>query len=78
VDTLFKIFVAKGEGAISLSPSNVFNNKLILEENTYLSWKKYYESPEIMIFENDIVFVKTGSTIGKVALVYANEEKTNS
>jgi len=67
--------VGFGEGAITLSPSNVFNHKLILEENTYLSWKKYYESPEIMIYENDIVFVKTGSTIGKTALIPKTDEK---
>jgi type I restriction enzyme S subunit len=67
--------VGFGEGAITLSPSNVLNHKLILEENTYLSWKKYYESPEIMIYENDIVFVKTGSTIGKTALMPKTDEK---
>jgi type I restriction enzyme, S subunit len=67
--------VGYGEGAITLSPSNVFNHKLTLEENTYLSWKKYYESPEIMIFKNDIVFVKTGSTIGKTALIPKTDEK---
>ena len=67
--------VGFGEGAITLSPSNVFNHKLTIEENTYLSWKKYYESPEIMIYENDIVFVKTGSTIGKTALIPKIDEK---
>lgn len=67
--------VGSGEGAITLSPSNIFNHKLIIEENTYLSWKKYYESPEIMIYENDIVFVKTGSTIGKTALIPKTDEK---
>src|SRR5690606_14995145 len=34
-----------------------------------LSWEKYEESPEIKIFEGDILFVKTGSTYGKSAIV---------
>jgi type I restriction enzyme S subunit len=34
----------------------------------YVSWDKYYESPEIQVFSKDILFVKTGSTIGKVAI----------
>ena len=67
--------VEKGEGAISLSPSNIKNHILNLDECTYLSWEKYEESPEIKIYENDIVVVKTGSTIGKVALVPVNPSK---
>jgi type I restriction enzyme S subunit len=67
--------VEKGEGAISLSPSNIFNNKFISDECTYISWFKYEESPEIMIFNGDILFVKTGSTYGKVALVEDLPEK---
>jgi type I restriction enzyme S subunit len=61
--------VPKGEGAISLSPSNIKNQTLDINECTYLSWEKYNESPEIKIFQGDIIIVKTGSTIGKVALV---------
>ncbi|GAA3758880.1 restriction endonuclease subunit S [Flavobacterium ginsengiterrae] len=61
--------VQKGEGAISLSPSNIKNHILNIEDCTYLSWEKYHESPEIKIFENDIILVKTGSTIGKVAII---------
>ena len=61
--------VNKGEGAITLSPSNIQNNKFNTNECTYISWFKYEESPEIMVFEGDILFVKTGSTYGKVALV---------
>jgi len=67
--------VEKGEGAISLSPSNIFDNKFISDECTYISWFKYEESPEIMIFNGDILFVKTGSTYGKVALVEDLPEK---
>ena len=61
--------VSEGEGAITLSPSNIKDGKINYENLTYLSWDKYYESPEIQIFEKDILFVKTGSTIGKVAIV---------
>lgn len=61
--------VQKGEGAISLSPSNIKNHILNIDDCTYLSWEKYNESPEIKIFENDIILVKTGSTIGKTAII---------
>ena len=61
--------VLEGEGSITLSPSNIFEGKITYENRTYLSWDKYYESPEIQIFNKDILFVKTGSTIGKVAIV---------
>jgi type I restriction enzyme, S subunit len=61
--------VGEGEGAITLSPSNIKDGRMILDGRTYLSWQKYRESPEIQIFLEDIVFVKTGSTIGKVAKV---------
>jgi len=61
--------VDEGEGAITLSPSNIKGGRMSLADRTYLSWHKYYESPEIQISSGDIVFVKTGSTIGKVAKV---------
>lgn len=67
--------VEKGEGAITLSPSNIQNNQFNTEKCTYISWFKYDESPEIMVFEGDILFVKTGSTYGKVALVENLPEK---
>src|SRR5690606_22858395 len=67
--------VEKGEGAITLSPSNIQNNQFNIEKCTYISWFKYEESPEIMVFEGDILFVKTGSTYGKVALVERLPEK---
>ena len=37
--------------------------------NTYISWFKYDESPEIKIRENDILVVKTGSSYGKTCVV---------
>ena len=62
--------VDKGTGAIALSPSNITDNRLSYDkDNTYISYFKYEESPEIKVFVGDIVFVKTGSTVGKVAYV---------
>ena len=61
--------VPEGEGAITLSPSNMKDMKMDYTNRTYLSWKKYYESPEIMISNNDILMVKTGSTYGKCSFV---------
>lgn len=61
--------VNEDEGAITISPSNILDDKTFFEKNSYLSWKKYYESPEIMIFNDDILLVKTGSTVGKVGIV---------
>ena len=71
-----KDIVAKGEGAITLSPSNFDKNgKLVFEKNTYISWEKYDESPEIMLEEGQTVLVKTAS-VGKSAYVCDLPEKT--
>ena len=59
----------KEEGAISLSPTNIIDGELDLSKPTYIKWDKYYESPEIMIQSNDIVIVKTGSSIGRTTLI---------
>lgn len=61
--------VQEGQGAISISPSNIINGKLDLTKSTYISWFKYEESPEIKIYNGDILLVKTGSTYGKTAIV---------
>lgn len=45
------------------------NGTMYYNKCSFLSWKKYYESPEIMIKDGDILFVKTGSTYGKTSLV---------
>lgn len=58
-------------GAITLSPSNMQNGKMTYQKCAYLKWNKYYESPEIMVHDGDILFVKTGSTYGKAAIVKA-------
>ena len=61
--------VNDGDGAISLSPSNIVDGKLQFNSVTSITWEKYYESPEIMLRDGDIVMVKTGSSFGKVAFV---------
>ena len=57
------------EGAISLSPSNIQDGQMDYSKCTYISWFKYDESPEIKIYNGDILLVKTGSSYGKSALV---------
>ena len=71
-----KDLVEKGEGAISLSPSNMDEMKLNFDKCTYISWFKYEESPEIMINKGDIIVVKTGSSYGKTSIVQDLPEKT--
>lgn len=61
--------VDEGEGAITISPSNMKNMKMDYSKCSYLSWNKYEESPEIKLSNNDVLFVKTGSTYGKTAIV---------
>lgn len=62
-------FVSEGEGALSISPSNILGDRINYDAKTYISWDKYHESPEIKVRAEDILFVKTGSTIGKVCHV---------
>ena len=57
------------EGAISLSPTNIVGGELDLSKPTYIKWDKYEESPEIMLRPNDVVIVKTGSSVGRTALI---------
>ena len=62
-------------GVLTFSPTNIVENKLTMEcKNTYITRDKYEESPEIMVKNGDILFVKTGSTLGKSALVTRLEE----
>ena len=61
--------VDKGEGAITLSPSNITDEGMSYKKCSFLSWKKYEESPEIKIYDGDILMVKTGSSYGKSCLV---------
>ena len=68
--------VKENQGAITLSPRNIINQKIDFSDLQFISWAKYEESPEIMIFENDVVFCKTGSTLGKVAIIENLPQKT--
>ncbi|MDD4300615.1 MAG: restriction endonuclease subunit S [Methanomicrobium sp.] len=67
--------VTEGKGAIAINPSNIQENKTDFSKCTYISWKKYEESPEIKINEGDVLLVKTGSTFGKTAIVQMLPEK---
>jgi type I restriction enzyme S subunit len=66
--------VDKGDGAVTISPSNMGESEMIWKKVSYLSWKKYYESPEIIVEEGDLLIVKTAS-IGKIAYVRELKEK---
>ena len=68
--------VVKGNGAITISPSNILENGITdFSKCTYISWEKYEESPEIKIFDEDILMVKTGSSYGKTGVVKNLPEK---
>jgi type I restriction enzyme S subunit len=67
--------VKKEQGAITISPSNIYGDKINFAKCTYISWFKYHESPEIKIYNGDVLLVKTGSTSGKTALVKNLNEK---
>ena len=66
--------VEKGEGAISLSPGNIIEGSMNYDSCTYITWRKYEESPEIMVNEGDIILCKTAS-VGKVARIHQLPEK---
>jgi len=61
--------VDEGCGAIAINPSNIQGGKTVFDKCTYITWRKYEESPEIKIDDGDIILVKTGSTFGKTAMV---------
>lgn len=60
--------VGEGEGAITLSPSNFSGMSLDYSRCSFLSWDKYYESPEIIVNKGDVLLVKTAS-VGKCVYV---------
>lgn len=66
--------VRKHEGAITFSPSNIYEQVLDISNCDYISLAKYEESPEIKVYNGDILFCKTAS-IGKCAIVRGLEEK---
>ena len=57
------------DGAITVSPTNIVGGELDLSKPTYIKWPKYYESPEIMLEQGDIILVKTGSSIGRTTRI---------
>ena len=63
-----KDLVNEPDGAITLSPSNIINGRISYENCSYISWAKYYESPEIIAEIGDVVFTKTAS-VGKTAYI---------
>ena len=60
--------VPEGEGAFVIGGKHI--NKCVLNTDSpdYISWDKYYESPEIMVAFGDIVMAQRGS-LGKVAII---------
>ena len=45
------------------------NGGIDLRQPIFISWPKYYESPEIVVEVGDLLVVQRGSTSGKVAIV---------
>jgi len=60
------------QGPIVIGATDIVNNKLELTKATHISREKYEESPEIKVKKDDIIVVKTGNSIGKVAIVDTN------
>lgn len=62
--------VDENQGALVLGASEITKDgKVNLTKVQYIKWDKYYESPEIMLQVNQLLFVQRGSTVGKVALI---------
>lgn len=66
---------SRENGVASLSPSNILDGRVSFIDCTYITRTKYEESPEIIVQEKDILFTKTGSTIGKTGFVDSLQEK---
>lgn len=60
--------VGVGQGAYTIGGKHITNMVLDLHDAEYISWQKYYESPEIMVRKGDIVFAQRG-TLGKSAFI---------
>ena len=61
--------VDEGEGALVLGGKHINTQQRIdLSNPDYLSWEKYYESPEIMVRQGDMIVSQRG-TLGKVVVV---------
>ena len=60
--------VGAGQGAYTIGGKHIANMIIDLSDAEYISWAKYYESPEIMVKRGDIVLAQRGS-LGKSAIV---------
>lgn len=60
--------VEAGQGAYTIGGKHITNMVLDLQDAEYISWQKYYESPEIMVRKGDIVLAQRG-TLGKSAFI---------
>jgi type I restriction enzyme S subunit len=62
--------VDENEGALVIGATEMtFSGSIELKSPQYISWEKYYESPEIMLEAGMILIVQRGSTVGKVAYI---------
>lgn len=62
--------VEEGEGALTLGATHINKDGGIdLSKPVFINWRKYYESPEIMVEKDDILVVQRGS-VGIVGIVY--------
>ena len=60
--------VPKGQGAYTIGGKHITNCVIDLSNPDFISWDKYYESPEIMVKKGDILMAQRGS-LGKAALI---------
>ena len=63
--------VGEGQGAYTIGGKHIANMIIDLSDAEYISWEKYYESPEIMVKKGDIVLAQRG-TLGKSAFIANN------
>lgn len=65
-------FVNEGEGCLVLGGKHINSfQKIDLSDPEYLNWDKYFESPEIMVHQGDLIISQRG-TLGKVVFVEKN------
>ena len=56
-------------GYFFLSTPNIKDNEIDFINVNYITAERYFESPEIMLQENDVLLVKDGSTLGIVNFI---------
>ena len=62
--------VEDANGALVLGASHItWEGEIDLSNPVFISWQKYEESPEIKLYNGDIIIVQRGSTCGKVAII---------